>query len=120
MDAIGDGHGTLVFLMGMTNLPNIVQCRAEGKEGATPVAVIRWGTSRSQRTVVGTLDDIVEKAAAAQMEPPTVIVIGEVVRLRSQLNWFEWRPLFGTRVLVTRPKPQAAEFSDLIHAGGKP
>mgnify|MGYP000855965391 FL=1 len=112
-------HGTLVFLMGMTNLPKIVQClRAEGKDGTTPVAVIRWGTRVSQRTVVGTLDDIVEKAAAAHMEPPTVIVVGEVVRLRPQLNWFEQRPLFGKRILVTRPKPQAAEFSDLIQAQG--
>jgi hypothetical protein len=69
----------------------------------------------------GELDDIVEKAAAAHMEPPTVIVVGEVVRLRSQLNWFERRPLFGKRILVTRPKPQAAEFSDLIAAqGGEP
>jgi uroporphyrinogen III methyltransferase/synthase len=112
-------HGTLVFLMGMTNLPKIVQClRAEGKAGTTPVAVIRWGTRVSQRTVVGTLEDIVEKAAAARMEPPTVIVVGEVVRLRAQLNWFEQRPLFGKRILVTRPKRQAAEFSDLIQAQG--
>jgi len=71
--------------------------------------------------VVGSLDDIVEKAAAAHMEPPTVIVVGEVVRLREQLNWFERRPLFGKRILVTRPRPQAAEFSDLIAAqGGEP
>lgn len=112
-------HGTLVFLMGMTNLPKIVQClRAEGKDGTTPVAVIRWGTRVSQQTVVGTLDDIVAKAAAAHMEPPTVIVVGEVVRLRTQLNWFERRPLFGKRILVTRPKPQAAEFSNLIEAQG--
>ena len=112
-------HGTLVFLMGMTNLPKIVQClRAEGKDGTTPAAVIRWGTRMSQQTVVGTLDDIVDKAAAARMEPPTVIVVGEVVRLRAQLNWFERRPLFGKRVLVTRPKPQAPEFSSLIAASG--
>ena len=79
-------HGTLVFLMGMTNLPKIVQClRAEGKAGTTPVAVIRWGTRVSQRTVVGTLDDIVARAAAAHMEPPTVIVIGEVVGLQERL-----------------------------------
>jgi uroporphyrinogen III methyltransferase/synthase len=65
-------HGTLVFLMGMTNLPKIVRClREEGKEGSTPAAVIRWGTRMSQQTVVGTLDDIVEKATAARMEPPT-------------------------------------------------
>ncbi len=112
-------HGTLVFLMGMTNLPKIVQClRTEGKDGTTPVAVIRWGTRVSQRTVMGTLDDIVAKAAAAHMEPPTVIVVGEVVRLRTQLNWFERRPLFGKRILVTRPKPQAGELSDLITAEG--
>ena len=116
---LATAHGTLVFLMGMTNLPKIVQClRTEGKDGTTPVAVIRWGTRVSQQTVVGTLADIVEKAAEAHMEPPTVIVVGEVVRLRTQLNWFERRPLFGTRILVTRPKPQAAELSDLIAAQG--
>ncbi len=112
-------HGTLVFLMGMTNLPKIVQClRAEGKDGTTPAAVIRWGTRLSQRTVVGTLDDIVQKAAEAHMEPPTVIVVGAVVALRARLNWFERRPLFGKRILVTRPKPQAPAFSDLIAAYG--
>jgi uroporphyrinogen III methyltransferase/synthase len=105
--------------MGMTNLPKIVQClRAEGKDGATPAAVIRWGTRVSQQTLVGTLDDIVQKATAARMEPPTVIVVGEVVRLREQLNWFERRPLFGKRILVTRPKSQAPAFSDLIAAAG--
>ena len=114
-------HGTLVFLMGMTNLPKIVRClRDEGKDGSTPAAVIRWGTRMSQQTVVGTLDDIVKKATAAHMEPPTVIIIGEVVRLRPQLNWFERRPLFGKRILVTRPKSQAPAFSDLIaNAGGE-
>ncbi|MCC2641239.1 MAG: hemD [Nitrospira sp.] len=112
-------HGTLVFLMGMTNLPKIVRClRAEGKEGTTPAAVIRWGTRMSQQTVVGTLDDIVDKSAAARLEPPTVIVVGEVVRLREHLNWFERRPLFGKRVLVTRPKAQAPEFSRLIAVSG--
>ena len=116
---LATAHGTLVFLMGMTNLPKIVQClRTEGKDGSTPAAVIRWGTRASQQTVVGTLDDIVEKATAAHMEPPTVIVVGEVVRLREQLNWFECRPLFRKRILVTRPKLQAPAFSDLITAAG--
>lgn len=116
---LATAHGTLVFLMGMTNLPKIVRClRAEGKAGTTPAAIIRWGTRSSQQTVVGTLDDIVEKATAVHMEPPTVIVIGDVVRLRPQLNWFERRPLFGTRILVTRPKAQAPEFSDLIATFG--
>lgn len=119
---LATADGTLVFLMGMINLPNIVdRLMAEGKAGATPAAVIRWGTRATQRTVVGTLGDIAEKAREAGLEPPTVIVIGEVVRLRGQLNWFEQRPLFGRRILVTRAKGQAAEFADLITTfGGEP
>jgi uroporphyrinogen III methyltransferase/synthase len=114
--------GTLVFLMGMINLPRIVErLLGEGKAGTTPAAVIRWGTRATQQTVVGTLGDIAERASQARMEPPTVIVIGEVVRLREQLNWFEKLPLFGRRILVTRAKGQAAEFADLITAyGGEP
>ncbi|MGD9726580.1 MAG: uroporphyrinogen-III C-methyltransferase [Nitrospiraceae bacterium] len=119
---LATAQGTLVFLMGMVNLPNIVsRLIAEGKAVTTPAAVIRWGTRAAQRTVVGTLADITEKAREARMEPPTVIVIGEVVRLRAQLNWFEQRPLFGRRILVTRAKGQAGEFADLIAAsGGEP
>ena len=119
---LATAQGTLVFLMGMTNLPNIVgRLIAEGKAATTPAAVIRWGTRATQRTIVGTLADIEEKARHARMEPPTVIVIGDVVRLRGELNWFEQRPLFGRRILVTRAKGQAAEFADLIAAlGGEP
>ncbi len=111
--------GTLVFLMGMKNLPSIVaHLLAEGKSPDTPVAAIRWGTRADQRTVVGTLADIVEKTRAAALEPPTVIVVGEVVRLRDRLNWFESRPLFGKRILVTRAQEQAGELSDRLRAYG--
>lgn len=115
-------HGTLVFLMGMKNLAAIAtNLKAEGKGGSTPVAIIRWGTRSSQQTVVGTLDTIVEKAAAAKMEPPTVIVVGEVVNLRPTLNWFEQRPLFGKRVLMTRAKEQAGELAArLVGYGAEP
>jgi uroporphyrinogen III methyltransferase / synthase len=116
---LATSHGTLVFLMGMKNLPSIVaNLTAEGRSSATPAAIIRWGTRAAQQTVVGTLADIVEKAEAAKMEPPTVIVVGDVVRLREQLNWFERRPLFGKRVLMTRAKEQAAELADLLDAYG--
>ncbi len=91
---------------------------AEGRAGSTPVAIIRWGTKVSQQTVVGTLADIVEKAEAEKMEPPTVIVVGEVVRLRSKLNWFEQRPLFGKRVLMTRAKEQAGELATRLAGYG--
>jgi uroporphyrinogen III methyltransferase/synthase len=112
-------NGTLVFLMGMKNLPSIVEhLKTEGKPANTPVALIRWGTRASQRTLVGTLGDIVAKSEQAEMEPPTVIVVGEVVRLREQLNWFETRPLFGKRILVTRTREQAPELSSLLSAYG--
>ncbi len=116
---LATSHGTLVFLMGMKNLSTIAATLiAEGLAESTPVAIIRWGTRVSQQTVVGTLADIVEKAEAAQMEPPTVIVVGDVVRLRPQLNWFERRPLFGKRVLMTRAKEQAGELADRLAGYG--
>ncbi len=116
---LASGNGTVVFLMGMKNLPAIVDhLLREGKSSETPVALIRWGTRSSQRTVVGTLKDIVGKAEAAELEPPTVIVVGEVVRLREQLNWFETRPLFGKRILVTRARDQAPELSRLLAGYG--
>ncbi len=111
--------GTLVFMMGMKNLPLIVrQLLSEGRPSDTLVAAIRWGTKAAQQTIVGTLGDIVSKAEAAHLEPPTVIVVGEVVRLRGQLNWFETKPLFGKRVVLTRPQEQAREFSQLLVAYG--
>jgi uroporphyrinogen III methyltransferase / synthase len=106
------GDGTLVFLMGMKNLASVVaHLREEGKAEDTPVALIRWGTRASQRTIIGTLKDIVEQAGLAHLEPPTIIVVGQVVRLRDRLNWFERRPLFGRRILVTRAREQAGELS---------
>ncbi len=111
--------GTLVFMMGMKNLPSIVaHLLAEGRASDTPVAAIRWGTKADQQTIVGTLADIVAKAEAARLEPPTVIVVGEVVRLRGQLNWFEAKPLFGKRIVLTRAQEQAKEFSQLLAAYG--
>ena len=116
---LATSRGTLVFLMGMKNLSAIVDnLTAEGRSPTTPTAVIRWGTRASQQTVVGTLADIVGKAEAAKLEPPTVIVVGDVVRLRPQLNWFELRPLFGKRVLMTRAKEQAAELAERLAAYG--
>ena len=116
---LASSHGTLVFLMGMKNLRAIVSnLLAEGRAETTPVAIIRWGTRAAQQTVVGTLADITEKAEVAKLEPPTVIVVGEVVRLRPQLNWFEQRPLFGKRILMTRAKEQAAEMASLLASYG--
>ena len=116
---LASASGTLVFMMGMKNLPSIVgRLLSEGRLPDTPVAAIRWGTKAGQQTIVGTLADIVTRAEAAHLEPPTVIVVGEVVRLRGQLNWFETKPLFGKRIVLTRAQEQAKEFSQLLAAYG--
>lgn len=80
---------TLVILMGVKGLSKIVdQLLAHGRSPETPVAMIHWGTTSEQQTVTGTLADIIAKATAAGLEPPVVTVIGEVVALREQLQWF--------------------------------
>jgi uroporphyrinogen III methyltransferase/synthase len=110
----------LVYLMGVENLPRIVaQLRRSGWEARTPAAVIQQGTTPAQRTVVGTLADIAERAAG--LEPPAVLVVGATVALRDALNWFERLPFFGKRVLVTRAREQAGKLAvDLAARGAEP
>jgi len=106
---------TLVLLMGMKTLPDVIEnLIAGGRPAGTPVAVIRWGTTPDQRTVVGTLADIVRRVEEAGLEPPAITVVGEVVRLRETLRWFEDRPLFGKRVLITRTRRQASVLARLL------
>lgn len=112
---LATGVGTLVFLMGVKNLPGITErLIAAGRDLKTPVALVRWGTTPQQKTVVGTLDTIVSNVQAAGLKPPAIIVVGEVVKLRESLNWFEKRPLLGKRVVVTRARAQASELVDRL------
>lgn len=107
--------GSLTFLMGVKNLPYIVaNLKKEGKPSDTPVAVIQWGTLPRQRTVTGTLEDILDKVSEAGITAPAVIVVGEVVRLREKFKWFEDKPLFGKRILVTRTREQASKLTELL------
>ncbi|MCH8205650.1 MAG: uroporphyrinogen-III C-methyltransferase [Chloroflexi bacterium] len=107
--------GTLVVLMGWENLPGIVGALTDrGYPRDTPVALVRWGTEPCQETVIGTVGDIVDKGVAAGLEPPVVAVFGEVVGVAERLRWFDNRPLFGKRVLVTRTRAQAGALSDLL------
>ncbi|MEW6078243.1 MAG: uroporphyrinogen-III C-methyltransferase [Thermodesulfobacteriota bacterium] len=113
--ALASLGGTLVFFMGVKNLPHITgQLMANGLAAGTPVALVRWGTTPEQKTVTGTLADIVEKARQAGLQAPCIIVVGEVIRLRETIGWFENRPLFGKRIVVTRARAQASELVKLL------
>ncbi len=118
-EALAKLEGTLVFFMGVGNLPKISgELMKYGKSGDTPSAVIHWGCTPHQVTVTGKLSEIEKVASDAGMEPPSIIVIGEVVALREQLNWFETAPLFGKTVVVTRSRAQASKLSEkLRHLG---
>lgn len=111
--------GTLVFLMGVGNLPQIVeQLVQNGKDDQTPVALIRWGTRPEQQVVTGVLANIVDEVQKAGLTSPAIIIIGEVVTMRETLRWFEDKPLFGKRILVTRSREQASELSEKLERLG--
>ncbi|EKE04024.1 MAG: hypothetical protein ACD_20C00118G0014 [uncultured bacterium] len=117
--ALAQLKGTLVFLMGLNNLPKIrSQLLKYGKSPDTPAAVISKGTTADQRVAVGTLDNIEQKLDGITY--PAIIVVGDVINLRESLNWFEKRPLFGRKILVTRARHQASALAEKIEkAGGK-
>ncbi|MBS3783530.1 MAG: uroporphyrinogen-III C-methyltransferase, partial [Anaerolineae bacterium] len=101
---------TLIVLMGVANLPVIAEeLLAAGRSAQTPAALIHWGTTPRQRVVVGTLATIAQRADEQSLQPPAVLVVGDVVSLRSNLRWFDVRPLFGLRILVTRPPEKAGQ-----------
>jgi uroporphyrinogen III methyltransferase/synthase len=104
------GVGTLVFLMAVKNVDTIVQKLIEnGRSPNTPVAVIRWGTRPDQRTIVSTLGGIAALIKEKDIKPPAVMVVGEVVKLRDSLKWYEKKPLFGYRILSTREHGEGFE-----------
>lgn len=111
-EKLAAGAGTLVFYMGMANLDLIGERLIEqGRSPQTPVAVIQWATLPQQQTLIGTLETIAAEVQRQGIESPAVIVIGEVVKYREQLRWFDKLPLFGKRILITRPQAQAASFA---------
>jgi uroporphyrinogen III methyltransferase/synthase len=111
--------GTIVFMMGFANLPAICHRLMEhGMSGDRGCAVISKATRPDQRTVIGTLRDIEARVAETKLETPALIVVGDVVRLHETLNWFESRPLYGKRVVVTRAREQASELKRLLEDAG--
>jgi uroporphyrinogen III methyltransferase/synthase len=111
--------GTIVFLMGFANLPSIVRnLTANGMPPERGCAVISKATRPDQRTITGTLADIESRIAGAGLETPALIVVGDVVKLHDTINWFETRPLFGRRIVVTRAREQASELKRMLEDSG--
>jgi uroporphyrinogen III methyltransferase/synthase len=110
---------TLVMLMGVERLALVTAKLLEsGAAPDLPVALVRWATTPRQESISGTLADIAEKVAAAGFKAPAIAVFGKVVDLRAELAWFEERPLFGKRVVVTRTRKQASGLSAQLAALG--
>jgi uroporphyrinogen III methyltransferase/synthase len=119
---LANGADTLVLYMSIGRLEEISNgLIAAGRDPDTPVACVRWGTVAEQRTITGTLQDIADRVTEAGLKPPAIIVVGAVVALREKgLDWYERRPLFGRRVVVTRARAQAGELSrDLERLGAE-
>lgn len=118
-DVLARLDGTIVFMMGFANLPTIVHKLMEhGMSSGRGCAVISKATRADQRTVAGTLRNIEMLVRGAQLETPALIVVGDVVQLHESINWFETRPLFGKRVVVTRAREQASELKRLLEDSG--
>ena len=118
-EKISTGIGTLVFYMGIKTLPKIVKSLVEnGRSANTPVAVIRWGTKPDQKTVTGTLETIINMVEKSGLIAPAIIIVGEVVGLKKELDWFERKPLFGKTIVVTRAREQISDFASYLTNAG--
>ncbi len=118
-EALVQLEGTLVFLMSIGNLKNIMDnLMLAGKNKQTAVAVIRWGSSPQQKTVVGTIENIHEKVVKYNITPPGIIVVGDVVHKREILSTFEKRALHGKKIVVTRARTQKSKLCEMLYAQG--
>ena len=118
-DKLATGVDTLVFLMGVENLEFITKkLIASGRAPNTPAAIIRWGTRPDQTVVTTTVEKAAQDAAAVRVMPPAVFIVGEVVNLRERLTWFDNKPLFGKKIIITRAREQAHRLTDMLQELG--
>ncbi len=118
-DALAGSASTLVFFMGMKNLPDISsQLIQAGMPPERPAALVYWGTTPRHKSVAGTIADLPDLAVQHGFTNPSLIVVGDVVRLHDELNWFEKKPLLGKSVVVTRSREQASALADRLEELG--
>ena len=118
-EQLATGVDTLVILMGVGHLREIAgRLIQHGRSPDTPISLIHWGTTPQQKTLAGTLADIAQKAEEVNFRNPAAIIVGDVNALREQLNWFDRKPLFGRRIIVTRARAQASGFAECLESSG--
>ena len=118
-EALARTGGTLIVMMGWAPLESILATLAKnGRASSTPVALVQWGTWPGQKTITGTLENVVIRGREAGLEPPVVAVIGDVVDLRAKTAWFDNRPLSGRKVLITRSRTQASTLRSSLEELG--
>ena len=118
-DQLATAVDTLVVYMGVGHLREIAKrLTAHGRKPKTPVALVHWGTTPQQVVLQGTLADIAQKAETVKLENPAVIVVGDVSLLCQRLRWYDKKPLFGRRIILTRARAQASEFAELLESYG--
>lgn len=116
---IANASGTKIILMGMSSLDGLMKdLQANGQTPTTPAAAIQWATTGRQKTVTATVSNLYEQVKKAGLGAPSVIVIGDVIKERNSLNWFEHLPLYGKRIVVTRTREQAGELSKRLRLLG--
>ena len=118
-DVLAKTGGTLAILMGWTALPSIMNTLQDnGLASDTPAALIQWGTWNKQRTVTGTIKTIAKLGIECGLKPPVIAIVGSVVNLRESLQWFDNRPLFGKKILVTRSRIQSSNLVSSLDSLG--
>ena len=118
-EQLATGVDTLVILMGVGHLREIAACLIQhGRSPDTPISLVHWGTTPQQKTLEGTLADIAQKSEVVNFRNPAAIVVGDVNVLREQLRWFDQKPLFGRRIIVTRARAQASDFAECLESYG--
>ena len=118
-EALAKVEGTLVFMMGLSSLRSICENLIKyGKDKNTKAAIVMRGTSSKQKKVIGTLENIEEKAKEAKLQSPCIIVIGEVVSLSEDLSWYEKKPLFGYNICITRGRNQSESLRNSLEELG--
>ncbi len=117
--SLANSGGTLAFYMGVTNLGSICSKLIDnGLDPQTPAAAIRWGTTSRQQVITATVETLPGVAKQSQLKPPAMILIGDVVRLREKLQWFESRPLFGRRIVVPRTRREPSKLASQLRQLG--